>query len=79
MYHANNEKQKTILDGRNRTTNPRKDQNAQRKRNLQILRNVGSEHHQTSRDKRKKNLISISGERGNNSKSKYTAEIVSKR
>ena len=33
--------------------NKEKDQNNQRKRKLQVLGNIGSGHHQTSRDERK--------------------------
>ena len=54
MSHANNEKRETTNDGSNETTKSRKDQNAQRKVNLQVLRNIGSGHHQTSGDERKK-------------------------
>ena len=49
-----NNKQETTHDGRNRTTKPRKDQNAQRKRNSQILRSIGSGHLQTNGDAGKK-------------------------
>ena len=48
-----------------RTAKLRKNQNAQRKGNLQILGNIGSGHHRTSGDKRKKFKKRISGERGN--------------
>ena len=41
-------------DGRNRTTKSRKNQNARRKGNLQVLVNIGSGHHQTSRDEKNK-------------------------
>ena len=40
-------------DGRNRTTKPTKNQNSQSKGNLQILRNISSEHNETSGDERK--------------------------
>ena len=53
MCHANNEKRETTHDGRNRTTKLRKNQDAQRKGNLQILGNIGSGYHQTSGDERK--------------------------
>ena len=53
MYHAYNEKRKTTKDGRNRSTKSRKNQNAQRKGNLQILGNIGSRHHQISGDEGK--------------------------
>ena len=46
-------------DGRNRPTKPRKDQNARRKGNLQVLWNIENKHDQSiSNDKKK----SISGE-----------------
>ena len=61
MCHANNEKRKTILDGRNRFTKSKQNQNAPRKGNLQIPWNTGSGHHQTSGDERKK-LKSVSHE-----------------
>ena len=54
MCHANKEQRKTINDGRNRTTKSRKNQNSQRKVNLQILGDIGSGHHQTCGDERKK-------------------------
>ena len=50
MCHTNNEEWEMTDDRRNRTTKPRKDQNAQRKGNLQILGNIGSWHHQTIGD-----------------------------
>ena len=56
MSQANNEKQKTTHDGRNGTTISRKNQNARRKGNLQILGNIRSGHHQTSGVERKKNF-----------------------
>ena len=37
MFHVNNQKWKTTNDGRNRTIKSRKNQNARRKGNLQIL------------------------------------------
>ena len=40
--------------GRNSTTKSRKNQNARKKGNLQILGNIGNGHHQTNRDERKK-------------------------
>ena len=49
MCHANKEKQEMTYDRR-------KNQNARRKGNLLILGNIGSRHHQTSGDKRKKYL-----------------------
>ena len=54
IFHANNEKQKTANDGRNRTTKSRQIQNDRKKGNLQILGNIGSGLYQISRDERKK-------------------------
>ena len=54
MCHAYNEKRETTNDGRNRTTKSRKNQNAQRKGNLQILGNIGSEHNLKCGNERKK-------------------------
>ena len=76
MRHANNEKQETTHDGRNRTTEPRKNQNDRRKGNLQILGNIG--HHQTSGDKIKIKKEYIKRNR-NYSKANHIAEISSKR
>ena len=42
MRYANNEKQEMIHERRNRTTQSRKNENDRRKRNLQILKNIGS-------------------------------------
>ena len=53
MCHAYNEKRKTTNDGKNRTSKLKKNQNARRKRNLQILCNIRNEHHQTNRDESK--------------------------
>ena len=53
MWYASNEKQQTTPDGPNGTTKSRKNQNTRRKGNLQILRDIGSWHHQTSGDERK--------------------------
>ena len=52
MYYADNEKRKMANDRGNRTTKSRKYHNAWRKGNL-MLRNVGSEYHQTCKDERK--------------------------
>ena len=41
-------------------TNQEKNQNARRKGNLKVFRNIGSGHHQTSGDERKKNLKRVS-------------------
>ena len=54
MRHVSNEKQEMIHNRRNRTIKSRKKQNARRKGNLQIFGNIGSWHHQTSWDERKK-------------------------
>ena len=48
MRSARHEKWQTTSNWRNRTTKSRQDQNARRKRDLQILRNLGGWHHQTS-------------------------------
>ena len=55
MLFADNEKQETTHDVRNKTTTARKNQNARRKGNLQIQiqGNIGSGHHQTRGDERK--------------------------
>ena len=60
-------------DGRNGTTKSRKNQNDRRKGKLQIHGNIGSGHHQTSRDERKKMKRSTSGERENYWKPNYRA------
>ena len=54
MCHANNKKRETTNDEKKRTKKSRKNQNTQRKENLQVLENIGSGHHQTSGDKRKR-------------------------
>ena len=57
----------------------RKNLNARRKGNLQILGNIGSGHHQTSRDEKIKKIENcISGEGENKSKPNYILEISSK-
>ena len=53
MRHVHNEKWKKTNNGRNRTAKSRKNQNTWRKGKLQLLGNIGSEHHQTSEDERK--------------------------
>ena len=45
LVHANG--------GRNRTIKSRKNQKALKKGNLQVFGNIGSRHHQISRDERK--------------------------
>ena len=57
MYHSRNEKWQTTPDGGNGTTKLRTNKNAQRKGNMQILRNIGSWHQQTNRDERKKKSL----------------------
>ena len=57
MCPVTNEKQKMTNNRRNRITQSRKNQNPQRKGKLQILWNIGSGHHETCGDKRKKNWI----------------------
>ena len=52
MYHANNEKRKTTNERWNRTTKPRKNQNARKKGNLQIPRDIESGRHQTRGDEK---------------------------
>ena len=42
MHHASHEKRQTTHDGRSRTTKSNNNQNARRKGNLQILRDIGS-------------------------------------
>ena len=48
---------KQTLNRRNRTARSRKNQNAWRKGNSQILKNIRSRHLRTSRDERKTNLF----------------------
>ena len=55
MCHAFNEKWVMTNNGSNRTVKPEKNQNAWREGKLWILGNIGSRHHQTSRDKIKNN------------------------
>ena len=45
------------LDRRDRPTKPRKNSNIQGKGNVQIIENIGSWHHQISRDERKKKRV----------------------
>ena len=59
MFLANNEKQKTKNNGKNRTTKSRQNNKARRKRNLPIIGNIGSGYHLTSRDKKKELKKSI--------------------
>ena len=51
MCHANNEKRNKT----NTTTKSKKKHNPQRKGNLQVLGNTGSEHHQICGKERKSN------------------------
>ena len=62
MCYANNEKRKTTE--RMELLNQRKIRTFGEKENLQILRNIGSGHHQTSGDERKI-FLNTSEERGN--------------
>ena len=48
MCHADNEKWENINRKRNRTAKSRKNQDAWRERKLQVIRNIGSGHHQSS-------------------------------
>ena len=57
MCLDSNEKQETTHDQRNQTTKSRENQNGQRKRNLQIIGNIGSGHHQTSEMKEKNEKV----------------------
>ena len=59
MCYANNEKCETMHDGKNKTIKPRKNQNARRKGNQQILGNIRTKHDQTIGDERK-NLKRVS-------------------
>ena len=52
MSQAHNMKRKMTNDAENKTTKSRKI--PRRKGNLQVLGNIGSEHHQTCKDERKK-------------------------
>ena len=56
MCYAINEKGKTTNNGRNETIKLKIKKNAQRKGNLQMNENIGSGHHQTSGEERKKYL-----------------------
>ena len=80
MCHANNEKQKTANDGRNKTTESRKNQNFRKKKtNLRVFGNIGSGHHQTSGEEGKRFLKkNASAERETYWKLKYVAAISSK-
>ena len=53
MRHASSEKWQTTRAGKSRTNKSNSNQNARRKGNLQILGNIGSWHHQTSKNERK--------------------------
>ena len=62
MRSARHEKWQTTSNWRNRTTKSRQDENTRRKRDLQILRNLGGWHHQTSRNEKlnyKKNISEL--------------------
>ena len=64
-------KPKTTNDRRNTIIKSRINPNVWRKENLQVIGNIGSGHHQTTRDERK-------GEREKYSRPNYIAEISSK-
>ena len=53
MCHAYNKKLEKTDNGRNRTTKSIKNQNAQRKGNLQVFGNIGSGHDRLSGQKRR--------------------------
>ena len=53
ICHADNEKLKKRNNRRNRTGKSRKNQNAKKKRKLQVFENSISGHNQISRDERK--------------------------
>ena len=54
MCQAHNEKREKRNHGKKRTDKSGKHLNAWREGKLQVFGNIGSGHHQTSRDKRKK-------------------------
>ena len=68
MCYANNEMPETTHDGGNRTTKPKQNQKANRKRNLQILGIIGRRQHLTGGGKRKKKHI----KKGSQEKEKAT-------
>ena len=53
MCHANNKKRIKPNNGRNRIAKSRKNKNVWRNGKLLVLGNIGSRHHQTSKDERK--------------------------
>ena len=59
MSHANNEKQKTTTDGRNRTTKSRKNKNA---RKMETYKCLGIYEVDTIKHAEMKKIMSISGE-----------------
>ena len=75
MCHTINEKQKNTNDGRNSFTKSRKNQNARRKENLQILENCGSWHHQKIGGEIKKVKKNAPKERENYSQPSSIEEI----
>ena len=77
MRHAYNERRKITINAMNKTTKSRKNQNAWRKGNLQLVGKVGTGHHQTSEDERN-SFKNILDERENYSKVKSIAGILSK-
>ena len=74
MCHASNEKWEKTLDGRNGTTKCRKKSERSEKRKVG---NIGSRHHQTSGDERKK-FKNAPGERESYSKQDYIAGTLEK-
>ena len=56
MYHAHNEKWKKTNNGRNKTAKSKKNQNAWRKGNLQVIGNIGSEQAEMKEKKKKECL-----------------------
>ena len=69
MYHAYNKKWKKTNNRRIKTPKSRKNQNARRKRNLQVFGNIESGHHQTSGNEKKFFFISQTNEKTSRNKS----------
>ena len=61
--HTHDEKWEKTNNGRLRTAKSRKNQNARRKRKLQIFGNIGSEHRQTSGKERKNKRVPQASEK----------------
>ena len=53
ISYTHNQKWKKTNNGRNKTAKLRKKQNTWRKGKLQVIGNIGNEHHQTNGDERK--------------------------